>query len=434
MTDASPGHRCNTAGLDTEGDWPLGRLTGLVGVGVPLALWVRGRSSLAELTNLAVTVTGARASTECGNTVAGDVSYELARAGVTVLSGGSLGVDEAAHRGALAANGRTIVVLANGVDRTHPHQHARLYQAVIEQGGLLVSEYPIGTRPTRIRFHARCRLLAALSSATLIVEAGQRSGALFRRPSRWRARPSGLRRTGTDPLRDVEGRPRAAAHRCRHRGQLGQAHQLPGENAMSGHDAFRAALAALDLPPEWQVEVAIRPRRRKTGIQVNPGVGVAVLIPPTAAPEQVARFVGSHRRWITEKVDTATRLAPDHAIKEFVDGEEFDLLGRRYRLQFVDASPAGAAQLPLITSDGVLSARRQRPELVRRAVIGLYQQVGLAWLRREGRKYELDGHITGLSYAVRDLGRRRWGIYEGPPKHTTTLHWAVFGLPLRLIE
>jgi len=203
---------------------------------------------------------------------------------------------------------------------------------------------------------------------------------------------------------------------------------------VTGPDAFRAALAALDLPPEWQVEVAIRPRRRTTGIQVAPGGGIAVLIPPTAAPEQVAWFVSSHRRWISEKVETATRLAPDHAVKQFVDGEEFDLLGRRYRLQLVDASPADTVQLPLITSDGVLAARRQRPELVRRAVIGLYQQVGLAWLRREGRRYELDGHITSLSYAVRDLGRHRWGIYEGPPKHATTLHWAVFGLPMRLIE
>lgn len=203
---------------------------------------------------------------------------------------------------------------------------------------------------------------------------------------------------------------------------------------MTGPDAVRAALAALDLPPEWKVEVAIRPRRRTTGIQVTPGGGIAVLIPPTAVPDQVARFVDSHRRWITEKVDTATRLAPDHAVKEFADREEFDLLGRRYRLQLVDAPPAGNAQLPLITPDGVLAARRQRPELVRRAVIGLYQQVGLAWLRREGRQYELDGHISGLSYVVRDLGRRRWGIYEGPPKHRTTLHWAVFGLPMRLVE
>jgi len=161
-----------------DDDWPLGRLTSLAGHGAPLALWVRGSGVLTELTSLAVTVTGARASTEYGNRVAGDISDELARAGVTVVSGGSLGADEAAHRGALAADGRTIVVLANGVDRAHPRQHARLYQAVIDQGGLLISEYPIGTPPARIRFHARCRLLAALAAATVIVEAGQRSGAL----------------------------------------------------------------------------------------------------------------------------------------------------------------------------------------------------------------------------------------------------------------
>jgi DNA processing protein len=161
-----------------DDDWPLGRLTGLAGHGAPLALWVRGSSVLTELTSLAVTVTGARASTEYGNMVAADLSYALARAGVTVVSGGSLGVDDAAHRGALAADGRTIVVLANGVDQAHPRQHARLYETVIDQGGLLVSEYPIGTLPARIRFHTRCRLLAALAAATVIVEAGQRSGAL----------------------------------------------------------------------------------------------------------------------------------------------------------------------------------------------------------------------------------------------------------------
>lgn len=159
-----------------DDDWPLGRLTSLAGHGAPLALWLRGSGVLTELTSPAITVTGARASTEYGNTVAGDLSYDLARAGVTVVSSGSFGVDEAAHRGALAADGRTIVVLANGVDQTHPHQHAQLYQTLIEQGGLLVSEYPIGTAPTR--FSARFRLLAALAGATVIVEAGLRSGVL----------------------------------------------------------------------------------------------------------------------------------------------------------------------------------------------------------------------------------------------------------------
>jgi DNA processing protein len=161
-----------------DDDWPLGRLTSLAGHGAPLALWVRGNGVLTELTSTAATVTGARASTEYGNQIAADISYELARAGVTVVSGGSLGADEAAHRGALAAGGPTVVVLANGVDRTHTHQHARLYQTVIEQGGLLISEYPIGTPPSRIRFHTRCRLMAALSTATVIVEAAHHSSAL----------------------------------------------------------------------------------------------------------------------------------------------------------------------------------------------------------------------------------------------------------------
>ncbi|TCO49669.1 M48 family metallopeptidase [Actinocrispum wychmicini] len=202
---------------------------------------------------------------------------------------------------------------------------------------------------------------------------------------------------------------------------------------MTDPERFRTALAALDLPADWRVDVTIRPRRRRPAIEIKPGGAVVVLIPPMADPKQVARFVSSHRRWIAEKVDIAARLAPEHAVKEFVDGEEFELLGHRYRLQFV-ATPVGVEQLPAITSKGVLYARKQRPELVRRAVIGLYREVGLEWLRCEGRQYEVQGRIAGLTYAVRDLGRRRWGIYEGPPKHTTTLHWAAFGLPMRFIE
>jgi DNA processing protein len=161
-----------------DDDWPLSRLSGLSSHGIPLALWVRGEGSLTELTRTAVTVTGARASTGYGCTVAGDISYELAQDGVTIISGGSFGVDAAAHHGALATDGRTIVVLPNGVDLTYPLAHDRLFQSVIEKGGLLVSEYSIGILPSRIRFQTRYRLLAALSAATVIVEAGQRSGAL----------------------------------------------------------------------------------------------------------------------------------------------------------------------------------------------------------------------------------------------------------------
>jgi predicted metal-dependent hydrolase len=130
----------------------------------------------------------------------------------------------------------------------------------------------------------------------------------------------------------------------------------------------------------------------------------------------------------------AIRLAPDHSHREFVDGEEFDLLGQCYRLQLVDVRPARVDYLPSVTANHVLYVRRQQPEQVRQAVIGQYRQVGLAWLMREGRQYELDGRIENLDYVVRDLGRRRWGTYDGLPKHTTTLHWAAFGLPMPLIE
>jgi predicted metal-dependent hydrolase len=203
---------------------------------------------------------------------------------------------------------------------------------------------------------------------------------------------------------------------------------------MTSPDRYRNALAALDLPAEWRVEVAIRPRRRRAALEVKPGGDVVVLIPPTSDPDEVARFVGSRRHWLAATVDTTTRLAPDHAVKQLVDGEEFVLLGRRHRLCLIDAAPAAVEQLPAATAGGLLYVRRQPPQQVQRAVIDLYRQVGLAWLRREGRQYELDGDITGLNYAVRGLGRHRWGIYNGPPQHTTTLHWAVFGLPVHLAE
>ncbi|SDM98924.1 hypothetical protein SAMN04488074_13110 [Lentzea albidocapillata subsp. violacea] len=153
-----------------------------------------------------------------------------------------------------------------------------------------------------------------------------------------------------------------------------------------------------------------------------------------ADPDQVVRFVRSRRRWITDKVDTAARLAPDYPVKALVDGAEFDLLGRRYRLQLVAAPPADTGQLPAATADRILYVRAEPPGQVRRAIIDWYREVGLAWVKREGRPYELDGRIEGLRYEVRDLGRRHWGLYRRMPQHITALHWAVFGLPVHLVE
>ncbi len=132
---------------------------------------------LAEQTATAVAVVGARASTEYGNEVAGDIAADLAEAGVTVISGAAYGIDAAAHRGALAVRGPTVAVLACGADVTYPRGHDALLGRIADQG-LVVSEAPPGDHPTKVRFLARNRLIAALASAVLVVEAAWRSGAL----------------------------------------------------------------------------------------------------------------------------------------------------------------------------------------------------------------------------------------------------------------
>ena len=105
------------------------------------------------------------------------MAADLGEHGWTVVSGGAYGVDAAAHRGALATRGITIAVLACGVDHSYPAGHAELF-SVIAAGGLVISEWPPGRHPARMRFLIRNRVIAALTCGTVIVEAGERSGAL----------------------------------------------------------------------------------------------------------------------------------------------------------------------------------------------------------------------------------------------------------------
>jgi DNA processing protein len=142
----------------------------------PLALWVVGSPRLDEFTERAAAIVGTRACTAYGEHVAGDLSAGLAESGVTVVSGGAYGIDGAVHRAALAVEGLTVAVLAGGVDVLYPAGHSALLHR-IGRGGLLISEYPPGVRPARHRFLTRNRLVAALSGATVVVEAGIRSGA-----------------------------------------------------------------------------------------------------------------------------------------------------------------------------------------------------------------------------------------------------------------
>jgi DNA processing protein len=145
--------------------------------GLPVGLWLRGPLSLAEAARKAVAVVGSRSATTYGDGVAGDLAAGLARAGQTVVSGAAFGIDQAAHRAALATRGPTVAVLACGADRFYPAAHQRLLDYIADVG-LIVSEAPIGGAPTRIRFLARNRLIAALAQGTVVVEAAVRSGAL----------------------------------------------------------------------------------------------------------------------------------------------------------------------------------------------------------------------------------------------------------------
>lgn len=156
--------------------WPPG-LDDL-GPAAPLCLWLRGAPDLAALAARSVAVVGARAATPYGRRVAGDLGAGLAERGVTVVSGGAFGVDVAAHRGALAVGGPTVALLAGGVDRPSPAGNLAVLERVVDDGGALVAESPPGTTPNRARFLQRNRVIAALTRATVVVEAAWRSGAL----------------------------------------------------------------------------------------------------------------------------------------------------------------------------------------------------------------------------------------------------------------
>ena len=144
--------------------------------GVPVGLWLRGPARLDEFTE-AVAVVGARSATTYGTDTAGALADGVAAAGRPVVSGAAFGIDQAAHRGALAAGGRTAAVLACGVDRIYPKAHQVLLEHLAAEH-LVVSESPPGWSPTRIRFLSRNRLIAALGGGTVVVEAAARSGAL----------------------------------------------------------------------------------------------------------------------------------------------------------------------------------------------------------------------------------------------------------------
>lgn len=166
-----------------DAEWP-GRLDDLDGAeplqgrgGAPLGLWARGPLNLGEVVARSAAVVGSRSATTYGAGVASDLAAHLSGNRVCVVSGAAFGIDQAAHRGALAVRGPTVAVLACGVDRAYPSAHKNLLDYIVDVG-LVVSELPPGCSPTRLRFLSRNRVIAALTQGTVVVEAAVRSGAL----------------------------------------------------------------------------------------------------------------------------------------------------------------------------------------------------------------------------------------------------------------
>jgi DNA processing protein len=143
--------------------------------GRPAELRLRGSLGSARR----VAVVGSRATDEYGADLAREIAGGLARAGLSVVSGGALGVDGVAHGAALAAGGHTVAVLGTGVDVLHPASHRGLFEAILAAGGALLSEQPDGTSGFRGNFPARNRIISGLSEAVVVVRAGEGSGALI---------------------------------------------------------------------------------------------------------------------------------------------------------------------------------------------------------------------------------------------------------------
>jgi len=126
-----------------------------------------------------VAIVGSRHDTRYGRTQAFEIAKKLAQNGVTIISGLARGIDTAAHEGALAGGGRTVAVLGCGIDRIYPEENKPLAQKIVDNGGMIVSEFPLGSEPLAHHFPIRNRIISGMSAALLLIEGGARSGTMI---------------------------------------------------------------------------------------------------------------------------------------------------------------------------------------------------------------------------------------------------------------
>lgn len=143
----------------------------------PVVLYVKGNKEI--LNEKAMAIVGCRLCTKYGENVARKLAYNLSLNNINIISGLAKGIDSFAHRGSLKASGKTIAVVGCGLDRVYPNENKDLFNQIINQGGAIVSEYVIGTKPLARNFPRRNRIISGLSDGVIVVEAREKSGTLI---------------------------------------------------------------------------------------------------------------------------------------------------------------------------------------------------------------------------------------------------------------
>ena len=143
----------------------------------PISLYIKGNKKI--LNNKSIGIVGCRIASEYGIKVAQYFAYKLAQKGLNIISGLAKGIDSNSHIGAIKAKGITIGIVGNGLDIVYPKENYKLYSEILKNDGAIISEYPLGTKPEKINFPARNRIISGMSNGIIVVEAKKKSGTLI---------------------------------------------------------------------------------------------------------------------------------------------------------------------------------------------------------------------------------------------------------------
>ena len=143
----------------------------------PVVLYVKGNKEL--LNSFSLAIIGCRENSEYGKIVAHKLSYDISKKGIVTISGLARGIDSIAHKGTLYANGKTIAVIGSSIDNIYPKENVGLANEIVKNGGLIVSEYVIGSETKKMNFPARNRIISGLSNGVVVIEAKKKSGTMI---------------------------------------------------------------------------------------------------------------------------------------------------------------------------------------------------------------------------------------------------------------